>query len=68
MQDDDKNGVSEPSRRRLLKGMGALGGALALTGDVRSRMRKRRKARRGPYRQMHEAKRSPFMARIRRGS
>ena len=32
MQHDDKNGVSEPSRRRLLKGMGALGGALALAG------------------------------------
>lgn len=32
MQDDDKTGVSEPSRRRLLKGMGALGGTLALAG------------------------------------
>ena len=32
MQHDNKNGVSEPSRRRLLKGMGALGGALALAG------------------------------------
>ena len=32
MQHDNENGVSEPSRRRLLKGMGALGGALALAG------------------------------------
>lgn len=32
MQQDNENGVSEPSRRRLLKGMGALGGALALAG------------------------------------
>lgn len=32
MQHDNENGVSEPSRRRLLKGMGALGGALALVG------------------------------------
>lgn len=30
MQQENENGVSEPSRRRLLKGMGALGGALAL--------------------------------------
>lgn len=32
MNHDDDYGVSEPSRRRLLKSMGALGGALALTG------------------------------------
>lgn len=32
MKQHDDNGVSEPSRRRLLKSMGALGGALALTG------------------------------------
>ncbi|WP_249357090.1 Dyp-type peroxidase domain-containing protein, partial [Citrobacter sp. wls827] len=32
MQQENENGVSEPSRRRLLKGMGALGGALALAG------------------------------------
>ena len=32
MQQDNANVVSEPSRRRLLKGMGALGGALALAG------------------------------------
>ncbi|WP_312688729.1 iron uptake transporter deferrochelatase/peroxidase subunit [Kosakonia sp.] len=32
MSQHDNHGVSEPSRRRLLKGMGALGGALALTG------------------------------------
>ena len=32
MNDKEQYGVSEPSRRRLLKGMGALGGALALTG------------------------------------
>ncbi|WP_417642276.1 iron uptake transporter deferrochelatase/peroxidase subunit [Enterobacter kobei] len=31
MNHDDDYGVSEPSRRRLLKSMGALGGALALT-------------------------------------
>lgn len=32
MNHDDDYGISEPSRRRLLKSMGALGGALALTG------------------------------------
>ncbi|PTA96455.1 deferrochelatase/peroxidase EfeB [Kluyvera sp. Nf5] len=32
MNDKEEYGVSEPSRRRLLKGMGALGGALALVG------------------------------------
>ncbi len=32
MNDKQEYGVSEPSRRRLLKGMGALGGALALAG------------------------------------
>jgi len=32
MTEHDEHGVSEPSRRRLLKGMGALGGALALAG------------------------------------
>lgn len=32
MTEHDEYGVSEPSRRRLLKSMGALGGALALTG------------------------------------
>lgn len=32
MNKDEEYGVSEPSRRRLLKSIGALGGALALTG------------------------------------
>ncbi|MGR4048756.1 iron uptake transporter deferrochelatase/peroxidase subunit [Kosakonia cowanii] len=32
MKQHDEHDVSEPSRRRLLKGMGALGGALALAG------------------------------------
>ncbi len=32
MTEHDEHGVSEPSRRRLLKSMGALGGALALAG------------------------------------
>nr|WP_318382088.1 iron uptake transporter deferrochelatase/peroxidase subunit [uncultured Enterobacter sp.] len=32
MKNDDDYGVSEPSRRRLLKSMGALGGALAIAG------------------------------------
>ncbi|MGP3590060.1 iron uptake transporter deferrochelatase/peroxidase subunit [Vagococcus sp. WN89Y] len=32
MNSTDDNSVSEPSRRRLLKGMGALGGALVFTG------------------------------------
>ncbi|POU02339.1 MULTISPECIES: iron uptake transporter deferrochelatase/peroxidase subunit [Enterobacteriaceae] len=32
MTEHDVDGVSEPSRRRLLKSMGALGGALALAG------------------------------------
>ncbi len=32
MSDDDRSGVNEPSRRRLLKSLGALGGALAVGG------------------------------------
>lgn len=32
MAEKKQDGVSEPSRRRLLKGMGALGGALAISG------------------------------------
>ncbi len=34
MTEHDVDGVSEPSRRRLLKSMGALGGALALSDAV----------------------------------
>lgn len=32
MNKHDEHDVAEPSRRRLLKGVGALGGALALAG------------------------------------
>ncbi len=32
MNKHNENDVAEPSRRRLLKGVGALGGALALAG------------------------------------
>ena len=32
MNEKEEYGVAEPSRRRLLKGVGALGGALALFG------------------------------------
>ncbi|MEH3471388.1 twin-arginine translocation signal domain-containing protein, partial [Enterobacter roggenkampii] len=32
MNKHNENDVAEPSRRRLLKGVGALGGALALGG------------------------------------
>ncbi|WMY72910.1 iron uptake transporter deferrochelatase/peroxidase subunit [Buttiauxella selenatireducens] len=32
MEENSKSGVHQPARRRLLKGLGALGGALAVTG------------------------------------
>ncbi|EOE7270255.1 twin-arginine translocation signal domain-containing protein, partial [Cronobacter sakazakii] len=32
MQEHDIHGVPQPARRRLLKGLGALTGALAVTG------------------------------------
>lgn len=65
MQQDNENGVSEPSRRRLLKGMGALGGGRV---GVRLPTRKNHKARRERCLRMRVVKRSRFMVSIRRGS
>lgn len=68
MQQDNENGVSEPSRRRLLKGMGALGGALALAGGCP--VAHAQKPQSAPERclRMRVVKRSRFMVSIRRGS
>lgn len=63
MQYEDENGVNEPSRRRLLKGIGAL----ALAEVVRSLMHKR-KVRRGRFHRMHAMRNSRFMVSIRQGS
>lgn len=68
MQQDNENGVSEPSRRRLLKGMGALGGALALAGGCPVAHAQKPKARRERCLRMRVVKRSRFMVSIRRGS
>ncbi|MFP1591164.1 hypothetical protein ACLB1M_10175 [Escherichia coli] len=62
MQYEDKNGVNEPSRRRLLKGIGAL----ALAEVVRSLMHKKRKVRRVRFHRMHAMRNSRFMVSIRR--
>lgn len=68
MQQDNENGVSEPSRRRLLKGMGALGGALALAGGCPVAHAQNRTVRRALCHPMRAMMYSPFMDRIRRGS
>lgn len=68
MQQDNENGVSEPSRRRLLKGMGALGGALALAGGCPVAHAQNRKVHRERCPLMHVVKRNRFMASIRRAS
>lgn len=61
MQYKDENGVNEPSRRRLLKGIGAL----ALAEVVRSLMHKKRKVRRVRFHRMHAMRNSRFMVSIR---
>lgn len=60
--------VNEPSRRRLLKGIGALGGALTISGGCP--MAQAAKAESSPARSppMRVRKNSHFMARIRRAS
>lgn len=60
--------VNEPSRRRLLKGIGALGGALAISGGCP--MAQAAKAESSPARShpMRVRKNGHFMARIRRAS
>lgn len=63
MQYEDENGVNEPSRRRLLKGIGAL----ALAGSCRSLMHKKRKVHRGRFHRMHAMRSSLFMVSIRQG-
>ncbi len=62
MQHEDENGVNEPSRRRLLKGIGAL----ALAGSCPVAHAQKRKVRRGRFHRMRAVKRSRFMANIRR--
>lgn len=64
MQYEDENGVNEPSRRRLLKGIGAL----ALAEVVRSLMHKKRKVHRARFHRMHAMRNSRFMVSIRQGS
>ncbi len=64
MQYKDENGVNEPSRRRLLKGIGAL----ALAGKLSGRScTKKRKVRRVRFHRMHAMRNSRFMVSIRQG-
>ena len=65
MQYEDENGVNEPSRRRLLKGIGAL--ALAGSCPV-AHAQKKRKVRRVRFHRMHAMRNSRFMVSIRQGS
>lgn len=62
MQYEDENGVNEPSRRRLLKGIGAL----ALAGSCPVVHAQKRKVHRARFHRMRAVKRSRFMANIRR--
>ncbi len=73
MQYEDKNGVNEPSRRRLLKGIGAL--ALAGSCPVAHAQKTQsapgtlsRKVRRVRFHRMHAMRNSRFMVSIRQGS
>ena len=67
MQYEDENGVNEPSRRRLLKGIGALA-HWRWREVVRSLMHKKRKVRRVRFHRMHAMRNSRFMVSIRLGS
>lgn len=62
MQYEDENGVNEPSRRRLLKGIGA-GAGRKLSG----RSCTKRKVHRGRFHRMHAMRKQPFMVSIRQG-
>lgn len=68
MQQDNENGVSEPSRRRLLKGMGVLGGALALAGGCPVAHAQKPHSAPGTLSPNARDDVQPFMDRIRRGS
>lgn len=61
MQYKDENGVNEPSRRRLLKGIGAL----ALAGSCPVAHAQKRKVRRVRFHRMHAMRNSRFMVSIR---
>ncbi len=63
MQYEDENGVNELSRRRLLKGIGAL--ALAESCPVAHAQTKVHGAR---FHRMHAMRNSRFMVSIRQGS
>jgi deferrochelatase/peroxidase EfeB len=67
MNDKEEYGVSEPSRRRLLKGMGALGGALALAGGCPVAHAAKPQSAPGTLSRMRAWKSSPFMVSIRPG-
>ncbi len=64
MQYEDKNGVNEPSRRRLLKGIGAL----ALAGSCPVAHAQKRKVHRARFHRMLAMRNSRFMVSIRQGS
>lgn len=60
--------VNEPSRRRLLKGIGALGGALAIAGGCPVAHAAKAESSRGRWHLTRVRKNSPSTARIRRAS
>ncbi len=60
--------VNEPSRRRLLKGIGALGGALAITGGCPVAHAAKAESSRGRSHPTRARKSSHSMAGIRRHS
>lgn len=64
MQYEDENGVNEPSRRRLLKGIGAL----ALAGSCPVAHAQKRKVHRARFHRMHAMRNNRFMVSIRQGS
>lgn len=59
--------VNEPSRRRLLKGIGALGGALAITGGCPVAHAAKRKVPRGRSHPTRARKKQPFYGRHQAG-
>lgn len=64
MQYEDENGVNEPSRRRLLKGIGAL----ALAGSCPVAHAQKTQSARARFHRMHAMRNSRFMVSIRQGS
>lgn len=65
MNEKEEYGVAEPSRRRLLKGVGALGGALALAGGCPVAHAAKSQSAPGTLSPMRGWKRNRFMASIR---